>query len=790
MNKKIDIGQNAKVCIVWNVAPTDYSKEKEKSIIALMATKYGIPTKNIKVEPRFINATGDSAIIAESVQNINEPKFQQELFKQYITINKIEDIDFNEIVKIDSQINALIDYTLYNKSKSYTIKWVKWSNFLSYGPDNFFDFTKLHGLVLLNGIPANKSGKSTFAYDILHFLLFGKTNTDKAKTLGELFNNYLPDERNLVVEGCINIDGDDYVIKRTLTRPAAGKRTKTVTNKVEYYKVLGDGSEELLPDENQQGTSAKETNAIIKEALGSESDFDLIISANAKDLDSLISLTETEKGRLLSRWIGLSVIEDKDAKAREKWNKEISVGRYSDLYNKVQLEKDIEDLTETKEGLEKEIEKSKSTIEECDAKIEKLNKTRDVLLSSKQQVDPSLLKINVTTLEVKIKSLVEGGKKKGEDLKYFEEELKKYGDVEYSEDDYKKLNSEKSKLVARISELRTLITNLKNTNIELEKAEYCPTCKRKLDNVDNSGLIEENKKKIDQYTNEGISSKSLLEETEKKIAEIDEKRKLSQEKSKLELRIATLKSDITSMRLEYKEQTNLLSDVNKSKDAITKNGEIDAEVNVLNTNIRTEDGIKKTAMTTISSDEKEISKITELVAQKNSFIVKIDEERKTEKYWKLYLQMIGKDGISKMVLRNTLPIINAELNRLLSDVSDFTIEITMNEKNDIDFLLIRDGVKTRLSAASGLEKTQASLALRVILGRLSKLSRPPFILLDEVLGTVAKENYDDMKKLYDKITEYYDFILHITHLTEIVDWHECTVTVKKENNISSIKSNY
>ena len=788
MNKKIDIGQNAKVCIVWHVPATDYSKEKEKSIISLMAKKYGISPKNIKVEPKYITNGVSGVIVPESVQNINDPKFMQELFKLYIAENKIEDIDFNEIIKIDSQINSLIDFTLYNKAKSYSIKWVKWGNFLSYGPDNFFDFTKLHGLVLLNGIPANKSGKSTFAYDILHFLLFGKTNTDKAKTLGELFNNYLPDERNLVVEGCINIDGDDYVIKRTLTRPAAGKKTKTVTNKVEYYKVLGDGSEELLPDENQQGTSAKETNAIIKEALGSESDFDLIISANAKDLDSLISLTETEKGRLLSRWIGLSVIEDKDAKAREKWNKEISVGRYSDLYNKVQLEKDIEDLTETKEGLEKEIEKSKSTIEECDAKIEKLNKTRDVLLSSKQQVDPSLLKINVTTLEAKIKSLVEGGKKKGEDLKYFEEELKKYGDVEYSEDDYKKLNSEKSKLVARISELRTLITNLKSTNIELEKAEYCPTCKRKLDNVDNSGLIEENKKKIDQYTKEGISSKSLLEETEKKIAEIDEKRKLSQEKSKLELRIATLKSDITSMRLEYKEQTQLLSDVNKSKDAITKNGEIDAEVNVLNTNIRTEDGIKKTAMTTISSDEKEISKITELVAQKNSFIVKIDEERKTEKYWKLYLQMIGKDGISKMVLRNTLPIINAELNRLLNDVSDFTIEITMNEKNDIDFLLIRDNVKTRLSAASGLEKTQASLALRVILGRLSKLSRPPFILLDEVLGTVAKENYDDMKKLYDKITEYYDFVLHITHLGEILDWHDGgIITIIKENNISRLK---
>ena len=92
----------------------------------------------------------------------------------------------------------------------------------------------------------------------------------------------------------------------------------------------------------------------------------------------------------------------------------------------------------------------------------------------------------------------------------------------------------------------------------------------------------------------------------------------------------------------------------------------------------------------------------------------------------------------------------------------------------------------RLSAASGLETTQAALALRVVLGKMSRLSRPPFILLDEVLGTVAKENYDDMKKLYDKIVEYYDFVLHICHID--LDWYDGNiVTVVKNNNISSIK---
>ena len=185
--------------------------------------------------------------------------------------------------------------------------------------------------------------------------------------------------------------------------------------------------------------------------------------------------------------------------------------------------------------------------------------------------------------------------------------------------------------------------------------------------------------------------------------------------------------------------------------------------------------------------EQDIVRNNENIALKQSYLLKISEERKNERYWKLYLQMIGKDGISKMVLRNTLPIINSELNRLLGDVTDFNVEVVMNEKNDVDFLLIRNDTITRLSAASGLEKTQSALALRVILGKMSKLSRPPFILLDEVLGTVASENYDDMRKLYNKITEYYSFILHITHINEIADWHDSIVTVKKVDNISSIK---
>lgn len=784
--KKIEIGQNAKVVVRWFTSSALTTEEEEKNIISAMAKKYGIPAKNIKVEKKFVSTTGDSSLAGDIVQDSRDPKFMQELMKQYIAINNIKDIDFDEILKIDSQINSLIDFDVYGKSKKYTVKWIKWGNLLSYGPDNYFDFTKLHGLILLNGKPANKSGKSTFAYDLLHFLLFGKTSTKKAKTYSEVFNIFLPEENTVNVEGCITIDGEDYIIRRTLTR--SGGKKKTVSNKVEYFKLLQDGTEELLPDEGQEGATTVSTNKIIKESIGSESDFDLIISANAKDLDDLISLTETERGRLLSRWIGLSVVEDKDVLARNKWNKEISVGRYCDMYNRAQLQTDVDALNEANRQYNEAIQAEKKLNTKSESEIERYNKERETLLSLKQPIDENLLKEDVTTINAKINSIVENGKRKKLELEGIEKQIKEIGSTDYSEEEYKKLKAENNELIAKMAVARTNIKNLKDTNVKLANAEYCPTCHRKLDNVDNTPTIKANNTEIERLTKDGISMKKRSDEITQKMQEFDQKIKLSQEKSRLELKKAAINVELADGRTEYKDKTNKLSEIQKNKDAIAKNSEIDAKLNVIKASIETETNAKNARINNISNYEREISKNNESITQKKAYITKIDEEQKTEKYWKLYLQMIGKDGISKMVLRNTLPIINTELNRILGDATDFKVEITMNEKNDVEFFLVRDGQCIRLSAASGLETTQAALALRVVLGKMSRLSKPPFILLDEILGTVDKEFMDDMKKLYDRILEEFDFVLHICHID--LDWYAPgnTITVTKKNNISYLRS--
>ena len=397
----IQIKEKSKVNIHWNVSPYDYSKEKEKSIIAKFSKKYSLPKEKIKVIPEFLMVDEDGEKIslnADIIQNIQDPQFQVKLFKGYLEANNISNYDFELIEKIDAELNGKIDYNVYDKYRRYSIKWIRWDNFLSYGSDNYFDFTTIKGLTSLSG--ENQSGKSTLSIDLIHFLLFGRTN--KVDTQDKIFNKHLPKVTNVVVEGCINIDGVDYIIKRTLTRPALDRRSEKskTTQKVEYYKLVGNNKEELedFNVENQQEENGVQTNKAIKEAIGIESDFDLIMSVTDSTLDDLVNKKDADRGRLLSRWIGLLPLEEKDKLAREKFNSEVKPMLLSNRYNEETLMQEIEAFELSIKTLEDEDKKLKKENKTLDSEIEALEKNRETLLSSKAVIDQNIIKVDIVTL--------------------------------------------------------------------------------------------------------------------------------------------------------------------------------------------------------------------------------------------------------------------------------------------------------------------------------------------------------------------------------------------------------
>ena len=785
------IGNKGKVTVEWYVQPVDYSREKADGIAHKMAKKYGIPVANVTVEPKFCvkKENGEDAPLTNDlIVNIQDPKFHQMMYVKYAEDNDIKDFDAEAINDIDNQLNTQIDYEVYDKFKKYEVKWIKWGNFLSYGENNEIDFTKLHGLVHLKGDPANESGKSTLAYDLLHFLLFGKASSEKADVLAKLFNRYLPEATECFVEGCLCIDGQDYIIRRTITRPKLEKRSdkSKVTQKINYYKVTNGVETELEDIDNMEGESGTETNKVIKEAIGNEKDFDLVISANADNLKSLISLKDAERGRLLSRWIGLLPLEEKDIRARDMWNHEIQPNLLSNRYNREVLKTEIEEIEGKKQDAKTNLETREGELETLKTEIENWNKKRDDLIASKQPIDAELLKIDVATVERKLETISNEGKEKAKEKEDKEARIKEIGDVNFSEEEYKELNDDRRNLEIKLAEYRSEIKGLKVMNKQLKEGEFCPCCGRKFDDVDNTDKIKENEEKIEKLTNKGIKGAEKVKELATMIEDMEENRKLSNEKNKLEIQVEVLETNIVSLRNDYKQQKELKKKFENNRDAIARNNEIDHDITNAGITIREKENRRMSVIRETEQLKRDIMDFDKAVEERKDIIEKIELEDKKIRDWKIYLKMVGKDGIGKMVLRQALPLINNELSRLLDGVCDFNVEVTIDDFNDVAFNIVRDGVVGNLNSGSGYEKTAASIALRAVLGKISTMPKPSFILLDEVLGGVAEENYDNIKKLYDRILPDYSFVFHITHLQQLEEWADQTVIVKKENNISRV----
>lgn len=769
----------------------DFNESKKESLRNEIAEKYGVPLKNVEINfiPITVNESGDKISLASDIiTNIQDPKFQQQLFKDYLEAKKIENYNFEELLNIDKQVNSFVDFNSYAKYKPYKIKYLKWDNYLSYGKNNYFDFTKLKGLVLLTGQPENTSGKTTLAIDLLRFALFGKA--EKSPTLDSVFNTYLENETEVKVEAGIEIEGIDYVIRRTVTRPAKNRRTSKskAKQKVEYFKLINGDYEEI---ENCEGESGTQTNNIIRETVGNIEDFDLVISATAYTLGNLLRMGQTDKGKLFSRWLGLLTIEEKEKIAKDLWKKE-SQTLLSNTYNKVSLETEINDMKIVIDNDNKSIIESQEKMNKANDNIEKYNKEKLDIIKNRKEIKEELIRADVTTIENQTNYCNENLAQQRAIMKTKKERYMQIKDSVFNVEEYNKKKEEERNIEIQQAELRTKIVSLKEDNKRIEvlvEKKTCPTCGHEIDLVEQSSFIEKNNNKIKEYTNSGIDNKKKLEEIKKEILILEQKRAEENELNRLKPEMSAIKVQIDNFKLMIADLERKKAEIETNKENIKYNNEIDNKIRIVDENIKVETNIKEQQIRLMQNYKNEITQYNKQIDERNVIIKKLLEEEIKIRNWNIYKQMVNtKDGIGKMVLKKGLPIINNEISRLLNGICDFKVELSLDENSKVCVDLIRDGVKMDLGiAASGWESTVASIALRSALSNICSFAKPNIVTYDEVLSGVSSENMENVFKLFKRIQPNYDTIIHICHDTTLVDWHDNTVFVVKENNISKIE---
>ena len=780
MENNISLPQNSKIKVYWDDLPINYSKEGKIRVRNHFASKYGISKHNVNViyRPVKFNNKGDVVELdGMSMENIMDVNYQRALMKE-IADKDNKQIDFNRILALDEKVNNELNVDLtVSQHRSWSIRWIMINNFLSFGEDNYVPFSKLKGLTVVNSTPSNQGGKTTLTIDAIKFLLHGSTT--KTDTNEQIFNTY-SDKNELIVRGMIEIEGEETIIERKLRRSAKKDGGWTVTNKVNYFKILPDGEEEMLNEED-----AKQTTKSLKETIGSEKDFEMLVLATEKNLEDLIGLTTSESGKVLTRLIGLEILELKEAAARGMYN-EFAKKKKSNEYDVVTL---IEEIEEHKENIKKNNELDgilKDKLEEVKDGIGKLNIENDRLLNSKQNIDVEIFELNPSKLDSEIETLSSNGISLKEKVRIITEDIKEIGEVKFDEDKHHKLTKEFNTATTDKALKEAEVTRLKNVITGLISGGICQSCNRKLDDVDNTEHIEKHSKDVEKLSDEIIIIKENILSLEKEISGLEDVKKVIDKKNKLELDKDRFEVEMDSLRNKIISKRNDLKKYNLNLEAIELNKRIDSEVSKIKTDLIVLEHSKTDLITKIERVSNDITLNTNNIGVKEKLIDTIKKEEEIDKIYKFYIELVGKRGISKLVLRSVLPIINSEVHRLLEDVCDFEVEIYMDDKNDVQFLITKDEVSKRLKTGSGFEKTASSLALRCVLGKMSTLPMPNFITFDEVLGKVAPDNLEKLKLLFDKIKDMYEIVFFITHNDLVRDWGDNVITVNKENNISKI----
>jgi len=258
-----------------------------------------------------------------------------------------------------------------------------------------------------------------------------------------------------------------------------------------------------------------------------------------------------------------------------------------------------------------------------------------------------------------------------------------------------------------------------------------------------------------------------------------EKNKLIKEKHEVSLEKCNLKIEgLRKTQERYVEAQEKISENNKIEDKIIKAGLKLKDLEVEKNKYTSE----------LSSNKTNIENWGKKIESNNILIDTIQKEFEKEKEYKVYLECFGKNGISKLIMKTMMPIINSELQRLLQDSSYFNLEIRINDKNEVEFIMVDNstGIEKLMTSGSGYEKTIASLALRAVLSKVCSLPKPNIVVFDEVFGKVSNDNLEMVGEFFTKIKEYFEKIFVITHNPLVNNWANNIIKITKQDNISKI----
>jgi len=764
----------------------DFSLIGETLKSAKVATE--VTFKSDFIVDRSVVQTGSSTLEKADLRN---PDVLVKLIKDYYKGTQVSIDEWNSVTEqVKSCLSAVTSQEEMARNSKWSLRHLQFDNMFAYGADNVINFDKLNGIVGVFG--PNRVGKSSIVGTLM-YSLFNATDRGPIKNI-HVCNIRKPYCSSKAI---INHNGTDYVIERQTVKTENKKGIINASTSLNVFKIREDGEADDLAGEQRT-----DTEKVIRSLIGGQEDFMMTSLAAQGETNQFILQGSTRRRGVLSRFLDLDIFD----KMHELANKEL-VGLKSQLKNcpdrdwqflfdstKKSMSAADDLINELSQLIkEKQLEHSRLQLE--------LSKHKDVTPVTKSQVESyakqvSTLESTLTQCQLETSTLQT-------EMEELTKKLEKISSV--------KKENDLSKLKQRDAAYKTLEASLQALKFAHDKEETqlkqhqkslkildevpCgddyPTCKFIKDAHLSKGKIKEQTQKTQLAQEKLQEASSSLEElkqenTTDKLEKMEKllalENKLLLDASKKETSITRLRSVQETKLVELESARLRLAHLQEA----LKNEE-NAEIVSLRANIENiSDDVEALASQKISAATQKGKLAANLEKHEEEKSIR-DSLLEAMKVHELVTGAFSKKGIPLIVIKSQLPAINIEIAKILHGIVDFTIELENDEVTDSSEIYINYGDSRRIvELCSGMEKTIASLAIRVAMINVSSLPKPDIFIIDEGFGTLDDTAVEACNRLLVSLKKYFKTILIITHVDGVKDIVDRVLEITKNEKDSKI----
>ena len=744
---------------------------------------------NKQFKPESVVFSGKTkAEMSADVENHNkidlrDNAVQEGLIREFLANQNLEEDTLQKVFDLNREFGTIVQESEdISRGINWKVKHFEWSNLFNYGEDNTIDFNNLSGLVGIFG--KNYSGKSSIV-DSMIYTIFGSSSKNEKKIV-DIINQKKTD-----AYGKIDIEVGDstYTIQRKLTK--IGKKKNEAKSELDFYKTTIDGEVESL-----NGISRVDTDNNIRKIFGSIDDF--MSTSMSSQLDSLSFIREgsTKRKEILAKFLDLEMFDKKNKLAKEASTdlrgaiKKLDIKDFDSEQATAQTELENYNLQTTKTE-----EKVKTLTEEINSLSEGIEQLTSIINARPTDIVNGIeLKNQFDRLKTSLSSSTEQMVENDETLTKLKQQLTKIegflssidiGDLKIKQSKADEL-TRKAELLSKDLQFIDKKSSLLN---EVPCGTQYKTCKFIRDAYESLESKKEIEEKINLLKEElGFMDKTTIDSTIKKYNDIMTKRfetiqkidqtSIWQERLIREVEKKQKELDTTEKQLQsYEENKEIISKIQESI-AVRgikqdKKRLKEFEVNSLNTEII---NIAKK----IGSAEQRIETINE---QKQELI----NLKKDYLAYEMFMKCMHSNGIAYEVIKKTLPYLNSEIAKILTNITDF--EIFFEEEGDKLEIYIKhpDQDSRPIGMASGAEKSMAGMAIRLGLLQVSNLPKADIMVLDEPATALDEEHIQSFTNMLDMIKSQFKTTLLISHLDSLKDIADKTIEIIKEDNFACVR---